>query len=148
MVNLVYCPPNGDHKELENYFKCNPLETENLSHKDIILAGDFHISLLGFDASKKVKNFVNLMLCSGMIPTINEHARVARQTVSTIDYIIAYSIMHNAFKSGIIKTDISDNLPLFFCYKYVTEKEDAKKEFIYKRRFSDQSTGTFCRRIV
>ena len=88
------------------------------------------------------------MFCFGMIPTINEHARVAGQTASTIDYTITNSIMHTAFKSGIIKTDISDNLPLFFCYKYAAEKEGAKKEFIYKRRFSDQSTGTFCRRIV
>ena len=83
-----------------------------------------------------------------MIPTINEHVRVARQTASTTDCIITNSIMHTAFKSGIIKTDISDNLPLFFCYKYVAEKEDAKKEFIYKRRFSDQSTGPFYPRIV
>ena len=82
------------------------------------------------------------MFCFGMIPTINEHARVARQTASTIDYIITNSIMHTAFKSGIIKTDISDNLPLFFCYKDVAEKEDAKKEFIYKRRFSDCTYGT------
>ena len=51
--------------------------------------------------------------------------------------------MHTGFKSGIIRTDISDHFPIFFCYKYIAEKQDAKKEFIYKRRFSDQSIGTF-----
>ena len=51
--------------------------------------------------------------------------------------------MHTGFKSGIKKTDISDYFPIFCCYKYIAEKEDAKKKFIYKRRFSNQSIGTF-----
>ena len=51
--------------------------------------------------------------------------------------------MQTGFKSGIIKTDISDHYTIFFCYKYIAEKEDTKKEFIYKRRFSDQLIGTF-----
>ena len=50
--------------------------------------------------------------------------------------------MHTGFKSGIIKIDISDHFPIFISYKYIPEKGDAKKEFIYKRRFSDQSIGT------
>ena len=78
-----------------------------------------------------------------MIPTINKPKRVTRQTASAIDHIIINSIMHTGFKSGIIKTDISDHFPIFLCYKYIAEKEDAKKEFIYKRRFSDQSIGAF-----
>ena len=78
-----------------------------------------------------------------MIPTINKPTRVTRQTVSAIDHIITNSKMHTGFQSKIIKTDISDHFPIFFCYKYIAEKEDAKKEFMYKRRFSDQSTGTF-----
>ena len=53
------------------------------------------------------------------------------------------TIMHTGFKSGIVKTDISDYFPIFFYYKYIAEKEDAKKEFIYKSRFSDQSIETF-----
>ena len=51
--------------------------------------------------------------------------------------------MHTVFASEIIKTDISDHFPFFLCYKYNTIKEDAKQEFIYKYKFSDQSLGTF-----
>ena len=51
--------------------------------------------------------------------------------------------MRTGFKSGIVKTDISDYFPIFFYYKYIAEKEDVKKEFIYKSRFSDQSIETF-----
>ena len=31
---------------------------------------------------------------------------------------------------GIIKTDISYHFPVFFCYKYIAEKVDAKNEFV------------------
>ena len=66
VLNLTYRPPNGDHKELENYFKISlarslslslslSLEKQN-SHKDIILVGDFNMNLLDFDANKKVLN--------------------------------------------------------------------------------------------
>ena len=73
----------------------------------------------------------------GIIPTIKKPTRFTKQTVRAIDHIITNSKIHTGFKSRIIKTDISDHFPVFFCYKYIAEKEDAKKEFIYKRRFSD-----------
>ena len=83
------------------------------------------------------------MFYFGIIPTINKPTRVTRQTASKIDHIITNSIMPTGFKSRIIKTDISDHFPIFFCYKYIVEKEDAKKEFIYKHRFSGQSIRIF-----
>ena len=46
--------------------------------------------------------------------------------------------MYIGFKSGIIKTDISDHFPVFFWYKYIAEKEDAMKKLIYKHKFSSQ----------
>ena len=49
--------------------------------------------------------------------------------------------MNTGFKSGIIKSDLSNHFPIFFCYKYIAGKEDANKEFIYKRRFSNLSIG-------
>ena len=99
--------------------------------KDVVLAEDFNIKLLGFDANKKIQNFVNVMFRFGKIPLINKSTRITRHTASAISHII--SIMHTGFKSGIIKTDISDHhFPIFFCYKYIAKKEHAKKEFIYK----------------
>ena len=76
VLNLVYCPPSGDHKELENYFKTS-LSKREISQKNINLTGDFK-NLLDFDENKKVQNFVNLRLRFGMIPTINKPTRVTR----------------------------------------------------------------------
>ena len=82
-----------------------------------------------------------------MIPTINKPTRVTRQTASAIDHIITNSIVHTGFKSAIMKTDISEHFQIFFCYKYIAEKEDAKEEFKYKRKFSNQSIGIFKLRL-
>ena len=57
---------------------------------------------------------LNTMFRFRMIPAINKPTRVIRQTGSAIDYIITNSIIHSGFKSGIIKTDISDQFPIFF----------------------------------
>ena len=129
LLNLVYGPPSNDHKELENYLK-NSLSKLEISHKGVILDGDFNITLLDFDANKKAQNFVNLMFRFGMIPAINKTMGITRLIFSAIDHIITYSIMHTGFKSGIIKTDIFYHFLIFFCYMYIAVKEDAKKEFM------------------
>ena len=64
VLNLVYHPPNGDHKELENYFKSS-LSKREISPNDVILARDFTINLVDFDTNKKVQNSVNLMFRLG-----------------------------------------------------------------------------------
>ena len=46
-----------------------------------------------------------------------------------------------------MKTGISDHFQFFFCYKYIAEKEDVKKEFKYKHKFSNQAIGTFKLRL-
>ena len=70
------------------------------------------------------------MFCFGMIPKINTPMRASRKTASAIDHIITNSIMHTGFKSGFIKTGISDHFHCFCC-KYITKKEDAKKRNLY-----------------
>ena len=88
--------PSNDHKELENYFKSS-LSKWEISHTDIILAEDFNINLLDFDANEKVQNFVNLVFRFGMISTVNKPTRFTKQTASTVYHIITSSIIHNGF---------------------------------------------------
>ena len=61
-----------------------------------------------------VQNFVNLMFRHGLIPTINKPTRVTRNTATAIDHIITNSVINAEFKTGIIKTDISNHFPIFF----------------------------------
>ena len=83
----------------------------------MILAGDFNINVLDFEQNKKIQNFVNLMFQYGLVPTINKPTRVTNETISAIDDIIKNSIYNNDFKTGIIKTDISDHFPIIYVFK-------------------------------
>ena len=83
----------------------------------MIFAGDFNINVLDFEQNKNVQNFVNLMFQFGLVPTINKPTRVTNKTISAIDHIITNSIYNNNFKTGIIKTDISDHFPIIRAFK-------------------------------
>ena len=145
-MNLTYRPPNADPNELENHFK-NILSKREITNKELVLVGDFNINVLDFNESKMVQNFVNLMFRHGLIPTINKPTRVTRNTATAIDHIITNSVINAEFKTGIIKTDISDHFPIFFIFKCVVDSTEAREEFIYKRNYSSNSIETFKQKL-
>ena len=146
VLNLAYRPPNGDPNEIENHFK-NILSKREITNKELVLVGDFNINVLDFNESKMVQNFVNLMFRHGLIPTINKPTRVTRNTATAIDHIITNSVINAEFKTGIIKTDISDHFPIFFIFKCVVDSTEAREEFIYKRNYSSNSIETFKQKL-
>ena len=64
-----------------------------------------------------VQSFVNLMFRNCLIPTVNKPTRITRNIVTAIDHIITNSEINAEFKTGIIKTDISDHFPILFIFK-------------------------------
>ena len=146
VLNLAYRPPNGDPNEIENHFK-NILSKREITNKELVLVGDFNINVLDFNESKMVQNFVNLMFRHGLIPIVDEATRVTRNTVTAINHIITNSIINAEFKTGIIKTDISNHFPLFFIFKCAVDSTEARKKFIYKRNYSSNSTETFKQKL-
>ena len=117
------------HKELGNYFKSS-LSKREISRKDTILAGDFNINLIDFDAKEKLQVFVNLMFCFGIIP-VNKPTRITEQTASAIDHFITNSITQTGLQSTIIKTDISDHFPFFFVAVSILPKSKMLRWNIY-----------------
>ena len=120
VLNLTYRPLNGDPDELENHFK-NILSKREITNKDyqFVLVGDFNINVFDFNESKMVQSFVNLMYRHGLIPTVNKLTRVTRNTATVVDHITTNTVINAVFKTGIIKTDISDRFPIFFIFKCV-----------------------------
>ena len=145
-MNLTYRSPNGDPDELENHFK-NILSKRKITNKELVLVGDFNINVLDFNESKMVEKFVNLMFRHGLIPTLNKPIRVTRNTATAIDHIITNSVINAEFKTGIIKTNISDHFPIFFIFKSVVDTTEAMEEFIYKRNYSGNSIETFKQKL-
>ena len=74
-----------------------------------------------------VQRFVNLMFGHGLIPTVNKPARVRRNTATVIDRIITNLVINAEFKTGIIKTDISDHFPIFLIFKNLKILEKTKR---------------------
>ena len=80
--------------------------------------GGFNMNLLDFKQNKKVQGFLNTMFGHSMMPIINKPVRVTKNTATTIDHIFINSITTTIFKTGIIKSDISDHFPIFFVADY------------------------------
>ena len=94
-----------------------------------------------------IQSFVNLMFRHGLIPAVNKPTRITRNTVTAIDHIITNSVINAEFKTGIIKTDISDHFPIFFIFKCVVDTTEAREKFIYKRNYSSNSIETFKQKL-
>ena len=79
ILSLKYRRPNCDTTLFEKHMK-SILSKNEATEKEVILIGDFNISLLDFDKNKRVQSFLNLMFQFGMIPTINKPTRVTRDS--------------------------------------------------------------------
>ena len=63
--------------------------------------------------STKILNFSDLIFQHGLIPIINKPTRVTKRNATAIDHIITNSYLSSKLKTGIIRTDIPDDLPIF-----------------------------------
>ena len=86
----------------------------------------------------------------GLVPTINKPSKVTNKTISAIDHIITNSIYNNKFKTGIIKTDISDHFPIIYAFKLrssMSSENHQKDRYLHKRIINESSKATFKRRL-
>ena len=70
-----------------------------------------------------------------MIPTIKKLTRVTKKTATAIDHIITNSFVENTSKTAIIKSDVSDHLPICIVFPYVI--------YQYQRTLNDKKTEAF-----
>ena len=142
ILNMTYRPPNGDVKEFEKHLN-KILSTNDILKKEVIMAGDFNMNLLDFEQNKKVQNFLNILFSHSMMPVINKQTRVTKNTATAIDHIFINSVTTAKFKTGIIKSDISDHFPIFFVADYNIYIKETKERFIFRRELSDNSVEKF-----
>ena len=86
----------------------------------------------------------------GLVPTTNKPTRVTNKTISAIDHIITNSIYNNDFKTAIIRTDITDHLPIIYAFKLrssMSSENHQKIRYLHKRIINESSNATFKRRL-
>ena len=83
-----------------------------------------------------MQNFLDIMFGHSM-PVINKPKRVAKNTATATDHIFINSATTIIFKTGIIKSDISDHFRIFFVADYSIHLKETKERFIFRRYLSD-----------
>ena len=114
ILNTIYRSPNGDVETCENYFK-------NLFAKND-MADDFNLNVFDFENNKKVQNFIHLMFRYGMIPTTNKLTRVTTNVATFIDHTITNVVIDTDFKTGILKSCISDHFAIILAFQIGEKK--------------------------
>ena len=89
------------------------------------------------------QNFLNFTFPQDLILIVNKPTSVTRNTSSAIDHTITSSVINAEFKTGIIKTDISNHFHIFFIFKCIADSTEAMEEFIQKWNYSGYSIETF-----
>ena len=139
---MTYRPPNGDVKEFEKNLN-KILSTNDILQKEVIMGGNFNMNLLDFEQNKKVENFLNIMFCHSMMSVINKPTHVTMNAATAIDHILINSVTTTKFNTEIIKSDISDDCPIFFVADYNIRIKERKERFIFRRDISDISVEKF-----
>ena len=77
------------------------------------------------------------------MPVINNPTRVTKNTATAIDHIFINSVTTTKFKTGIIKSDISDHFPVFFVTDYNIHIKKTKERFMFRRDLTVNSVEKF-----
>ena len=73
------------------------------------MADNFNMNLLHFEQNRNVQNFVNTKFGHSMMSIINKPTHVTKNTATATYHIFINSVTTTEFKTGIIKSDISDH---------------------------------------
>ena len=110
IVLSIYRPPNNDVHQFNVLFNTVLQNITSNSNRNIIIAGDTNIDLIKYKNHAHTEEFINNLLSSGFLPTINRPTRISEYTSTLIDNIFV-----NCFElvkhSAIIHDDFSDHMP-------------------------------------
>ena len=113
LLSCCYKPPKGDNDILSMFLK-QVFKKSTAEKKPDYFIGDLNINCLEYFENEKVSTFYNSLFECGAIALINKPTGVAIKSASITDNAITTNISNESFKKSIIKSDLSDDLPIFF----------------------------------
>ena len=112
--------------------------------KYMMFAGDFNMNVLDYEFNGKVKSFFDLMYQRNLIPTINKPTRVGKKSATAIDHIITDYVLTCAFKTAILKGDLTDHFPLVIALKNDGPSyQHSKTKHKYKSSYNEENIKVF-----
>jgi hypothetical protein len=127
-IGVVYRPPDSNLDLFMSGFMC-VLSVLTKSNADCYIAGDFNIDLLKWESHAGTSDFINSLYLHAMIPAITKPTRFSKDSSTLIDNILINK-PNNASISGLLVTDISDHLPVFYIAKAKSHINSPKSKLI------------------
>ena len=140
LIGCIYRPPESDVNmfNAELLRLLNIIDSENT--KIILLAGDYNLDLLKYNAQASIGDFLNYMMSYNLFPTIRHPTRVTETSSTLLDNIFVNSLTYD-LKPIVLYNDISDHFPVAIHLK--THLEKIKNTFIQKRFYDAVSIANF-----
>ena len=99
--------------------------------------------MLNFETHGLTNDYIfNSLISKSFIPLITLPTRIKHQSTTLIDHIWLNKV-HDDFKSGILKSSLSDHF-LYFLYIEQTKQLNETPPDIYKRKFNNLTIQSFC----
>lgn len=138
IIGCLYRPPNSDFDQFIQSLKSLLFRVKQ-ERKTCYLIGDFNIHMNEIANSSQAQQFMDLLYSHLFLPLIDRPSRITSSNSSLIDNIFTNSLCTNRI-SGLLYTDISDHLPIFFLSAPESIQQEA---LITKRNFSERNKERF-----
>ena len=99
--------------------------------------------MLDHRTNTKVKDYLNLTFQNFLIPLINKPTRITKANATLIDHILTNDFLNTSSSTGIVKSDISDDFPIFLITSVQFLGNIQNKTTIRKREISEKSRQYF-----
>ena len=93
--------------------------------------------------NEKVSKFYNSLFEYGVIALINKPIRGAKKSATIIGNVNTTNIFNESLKKGIIKTDLSDHLLVFFSISTSKLSQNSSPIKLEKRFFNESNLASF-----
>ena len=123
IVGSLYQPPNISAEQLHHHLsETIPKVKSEDRDKQLILGMDHN--LLKSNSHSATKNFLDMLINNGLLPTITQPTRITQQSATLIDNIFISEVFQCNFDSAILIHDMSDHLPTLALMKQtkITDK--------------------------
>ena len=142
----IYRPPrdiNENYRQFIDEFTTVLAKLE-ISHSDVIIAGDFNIDLLKIHEKPIFGDYFDAITGHSFSPKITLPTRFSNMNGTLIDNFL-YKISHRLLKTsaGIILSRISDHLPYFVSLDYVNIKLKNVTKFIQVKQQNASNLNNF-----
>ena len=130
ILGNVYRPPNNTNNLYESFTNEFIPILENLqrANRETVIAGDFNIDLLKINNNATLGNYFNSVVAQSFFPQITLPTRFSDHNCTLIDnFLCKLKRSYLPSTSGILVSRISDHLPYFTFFNFLTSQRKYPK---------------------